>query len=444
MTKLFTFLFTLVLAAIAAMWFIDNDGSLTIEWLGYHIQTSMAFAILASIVVLVICTTLLQFLLWVKAAPKKYKKAMRDKRRDNGLTALTSGFAAIAAGDIKQARRLNKQASNYLGNIPITKLLSAQTAQLEGDRELAKVHYTAMLENKETETIAIKGLLVQARQDGDLNKAIFLAEKAISLKPNAEWAILILLDLYKITKRWADAEKIVQKAQKLKVITSTQAKRSMALMSLEMCTELLQRNDLSEALKYAEKSYKALPDFQPVAANYAYVLLKAGNSNKAAKILENNWKNATHPDTAELYMQLFANENSEKKLKHAEKLLSLAPNSVDGHLIVAKTSMICDNASLARNHLKMALTISETRKICNLMVDLERQEGSDQEIIDQWRQRTQTSNADPAWSCTKCGFNTEKWHTSCNNCNSFDSLKWHDHAEQEAVTVSPERELLAS
>ncbi len=53
MTKLFIFLFTLTLAAIGAMWFIENDGSIVIEWLGYRVQTSVAFTILASVVILV-------------------------------------------------------------------------------------------------------------------------------------------------------------------------------------------------------------------------------------------------------------------------------------------------------------------------------------------------------------------------------------------------------
>lgn len=441
MTKLFIFLLTLTLASIASMWFIENDGSITIDWLGYRVQTSVAFAILSSVVIMVLLTTIVQMLLWIKSAPKRYKKARVDKKRENGLMALTEGFAAIAAGDTKQARRLTKQATQYLGNIPLTKLLSAQTAQLEGNMELAKVHYTAMLESKETETIAIKGLLIQAKKDGDINKAIFLAEKAISLKPNADWALLMLMDLYKITRRWFDAEKIVHRVQKLKIISIEESRRYMAIIYNQICADFVENGNNELALKYAEKAYKLLPGFAPIAVNYAKILLKTGNMKKASKSLEYSWKISPHPEIAEFYMELHIEENADKKIKRAERLLNLSRSQSYGHLIVAKTALACDNITKARNHLKMAISIRETRYLCRLMAELEKQAGSSRDVIDQWKQRAETSNADPLWSCSKCGFNTEIWESNCHNCDAFDSLKWNE-ATSKINIINPVREAL--
>lgn len=436
MTRIFIFLFTLTLASIAAMWFIENDGSITLEWLGYRVQTSVAFAVLASIVVIIICTTLLQMLLWIKGAPRKYRKAMSERKREQGLTALTNGFAAIAAGDIRQAKKLTKQATNCLGNISLTKLLAAQTAQLEGNRELAKVHYTSMLENKDTEIIAIKGLLIQARQDGDFSKAVFLAEKAIALRPDADWAVLILIEMYKITKRWTEVEQVLQRALKLKIIGKDEYQRSMSLVYMARSKAMAAHGDNREAVKLAAKSYKLLPDFVPVITGYADILLQDGNKRKAAKILEAGWKHAPHSDIAESYMAVYGDENAAKKLNKAERLLALQPSNPHGHLIVAKTAMLADEYGKARNHLKIALGSIETRSICALMAEVEKQEGSSPDVIQQWKQRLETSADDHSWTCEKCNNSHAKWSVNCNNCDAFDSLVW-GNASQKMRVIQP-------
>jgi HemY protein len=423
MTKLFTFLLVVTIAAFGAMWFIENDGSVVIEWLGYRIQTSVAFMILAGVIALTVLTILLQLVLWLQNFPKKYSKAMREKKREQGLTALTEGFAAIAAGDILQANRLTKQAIHNLGNIPLTKLLAAQSAQLEGNNELAKVHYTAMLENKETEIIAIKGLLLEARKEGDLNKAMFLAEKALNIQPNTPWAISVLIDLYKITGHWDNAEETIRKAAKLNVITSHESKRSLALIARAKSGELFKDGNIEAALEFAKNAYKLMPDFAPIANNYAKILLKSKQKRKAIKVLEKSWKEGAHPRTAKLYMEIFEDESETKRVKHADRLVELQPSSIYGHIEVAKVMMNMGEFDEARNELKSALEISPTRNLCKFMAELERVAGNSNEVK-QWQQRSDTAHSDASWNCVECGHTSSVWSINCKQCNGFDTLEW--------------------
>ncbi|MCE3231922.1 MAG: enzyme of heme biosynthesis (hemY-like) [Rickettsiaceae bacterium] len=424
MTKLFIFLFAIVLASIAAMWFIENDGRVVVEWLGYRIQTSVAFTILSSIIVVIILTTFLQLLLWVQGLPKRYKKNNREKRREQGLTALTEGFAAIAAGDIKQAKRLTKQATNCLGNIPLTKLLTAQTAQLEGDTDSAKEQFTSMLENKETEIIAIKGLLLQAKKDGDLHKAMFLAEKAISVQPDAAWALSILIDLYKITGKWDNAEEIIRKATKLNVITSHESKRSLALIALAKAHEWQNQGDADAAIKSVKDAYQLLPDFPPLATTYAKLLLQNDSKRKAIKVLEKCWKEYPHPKVATLYMGIFEDSSDSKILKAAEKLVAWQPNSIYGHIELAKVAISMDDVEEAREELKEALSLSETKSLCTFMAEIEKKAGSSNDLARQWLARAETAPADPAWVCVDCGNISDSWSINCKQCKAFDRLEW--------------------
>jgi HemY protein len=428
---MFKFLFLILVITIisfTAVWFIENDGSIMVEWMGYQIQTSITFTLLAISSLFLTLFVILQILISIKKAPENFQKSMKDKKKEKGLTALTEGFAAIAAGDTKQAKKLTKQAVGCLGNVPVTKLLSAQAAQLDGNVAEAKVHFTAMLENKETEIIAIKGLLLEAEKEGDFEKAISLAEKALISQPNSDWANKVLLRLYKLTKRWQAAKKATDRLIKLKLIDKSEAKRDIAIISLAQSSEQSKKGNKQQALEYAQTAYKELPDFAPAAVLYSSLLLEVNKKNKrkAINALEKCWKQKPHPMIASHYMEIFKNENAQKRLKHAERLLKFRPNNFNSHILVAKASISAENPSNARNHLKMALNTKETHEICNMMAEVERMEEADDEAINKWIERSQLAEPSTSWACKKCNAVQDEWKINCNNCGAFDSLQWDD------------------
>ena len=429
MLKLLTFVLILTLISVSAIWFIENDGSIVVEWMGYNIKTSIAFAVAALSLLFFTLFFALQILATIKNAPKNYQKSVKDKKKEKGLVALTEGFAAIAAGDTRQAKKLTKQATACLGNVPVTKLLSAQSAQLEGNLSEAKIHYSAMLENKETEMIAIKGLLLQAEKDGNIEEAVLLAEKAIKSQPSSDWANKVLLRLYKITKRWKEARNLTENLARLKIITKEQAKRDVAIMNLALSKEAQTSDRKVTAMEFSQKAYKDLPGFAPAAVIYAKLLMEVSKKNKRKSVnaLEKCWKINTNPALANSYLEIYENDTAEKKLKHAEKLLKLKPNDFNSHIIVAKNAIAAGDSTKARNHLKMALSIKETATICNLMAEVEEIDASDDEAVKKWSERAQNCQPDSDWGCRKCSASQTNWNTNCNNCGSFDSLKWTDN-----------------
>jgi HemY protein len=407
------------------MWFVENDGSIVMYWLGYRIQTSMAFASLFALVAVVVTAMLLQFLFWLKESPKKYRQNILDKRKERGLKALTEGFAAIAAGDAKQAQSLTKRALHCLGEIPITRLLSAQTAQLEGNDELAKAHYTSMLENKETKMIAIKGLLIQARKEGDLEKAIFLAEKALEINSKAHWAASILMDLYKNKKDWVNAERIVQYAVKHSLISQESAKRMLAIIALGKSHVFTLNQPIpDDALKYIDQAQKHLPHFPPVVVAKAFLLNQQNDTKKALRAIENAWKKQPHDDYVKTLLVLTENMPLEKQLSYTEKLLKTHPEHFASHLAVAQVAIKAGNLSKARNHLKIALSQHETVSVCNMMAELERQDQANIEVIQQWQDRAANAEPDYHWVCESCGAQNQSWNTHCGHCDAFDRLVW--------------------
>ena len=98
-----------VLVALAAMlaWFADRPGEITIDWLGYHIETSLAVALLVlltTLAVLGLLWSLLRRLLHIPGALTGY---VRNRRRRLGHEALSRGIVAVAARDREAALRLD-------------------------------------------------------------------------------------------------------------------------------------------------------------------------------------------------------------------------------------------------------------------------------------------------------------------------------------------------
>ena len=89
----------------------------------------------------------------------------------SGYRALTQGMVAVAAGDAEEAQKLARKADALLAEPPLTLLLSAQAAQLNGDETARPQRYfTAMLDRAETEFLGLRGLIMQAlkrRRRGD-------------------------------------------------------------------------------------------------------------------------------------------------------------------------------------------------------------------------------------------------------------------------------------
>ena len=88
---------------------------------------------------------------------------------------------------------------------PLTLLLSAQAAQLEGDDHAARGYFEAMLDQPATAFLGLRGLLVQAERTGDTARALELAERAFALRPETPWVLTALLELQTRAGRWSDA-----------------------------------------------------------------------------------------------------------------------------------------------------------------------------------------------------------------------------------------------
>ena len=137
MLRIIFFITQLIVLVSFAVWLSDNPGEIEINWLNYEIETHFS--------VLLLLIALIFFGLWfiyyvfnmLLTAPKTFLDRRKNRHQFEGYKALTLGMAAVAAGDKDEAVRMSRKANKLLNDPSVTRLLSAQTAILNGDEAAA-------------------------------------------------------------------------------------------------------------------------------------------------------------------------------------------------------------------------------------------------------------------------------------------------------------------
>ena len=169
----------------AAIQLADNPGRLSIDWLGYHIDTYFGVALLALLAFLWLLLIVYRLLRGIAGLPGGFFARRAKRYRDEGVNALSLGMAAVAAGDAEEARKQAKRAEKLLDDPATTRLLSAQAAALGGDSQAADRYFDALTENPETRFVGLVGKLRQALDTGDQEAALPLARHAHTLRPDS-------------------------------------------------------------------------------------------------------------------------------------------------------------------------------------------------------------------------------------------------------------------
>lgn len=446
MIRLILFLVAVVALAWGVIWVGDNPGQVSLNWGGWQVDAS-AGVLAGALVVFTVAVALgYRFWLFLTRAPGELSSAYRERRSRKGYKALTKGMVAVAAGDGDESKRQVQKADGLLGEPPLTLLLKAQSAQLNGDETAAERFFKAMLEDEEMEFLGLRGLLNQAIKRGDDQTALELAKRAQALKPKSRWLSEALFELEARSGAWAAAGQALAHMGKLSDMSKGETRHRQAVVAWGESVVLQKSGDPVQALKLAEKSVSLDTAFIPGALRLAKMYLDRGNTRKAQSVIEKAWGVAPHPKLALMYFEARGAVDGLKKMSAAEKLSSFKPLSTDSHLMLAEAAIEAQLWGQARTHLGTAMEAGRnTRRVFTLMAQLEDQERGDKDQVRHWLMRAASATADPAWVCKDCGHVEAEWDPHCPKCRGFDTLVWDTPSGVSLLgTVEPPTVLLTS
>lgn len=424
MIRALWFLLKVAVVIAIAIWLADRPGTVSVHWLGYAVEAPFWVALLVTLAALGIAALGYRLIRGLIRTPQRIRRHSRARRRERGYRALTQGMVAIAAGDAPTARKMARKADGLLNEPPLTMLLSAQAAQLQGDERAARQYFEAMLERPETAFLGMRGLLTQAIKSGDRVEALNLARKARGLQPNTPWLLGTLYDLEARAGDWAAAEGTLQQAIQAGAIPTEEGRRHRAVLLLERSFEAERRGRADAALSHAQAAHDMMPGFVPAAVRLARLQLAADRPKPAAKVVERAWRQSPHPELAEIYRGLVSGYDPLARVRLFQKLVRQAPDSAESHLVVAQAAIEAQLWGEARQHLNRAMEIGPTRRTYRLMAELDRGERHDEEAAKDWLAKAADAPEDPVWTCNSCGAVSHNWGGLCGHCGAFDSLTW--------------------
>ena len=394
MTRILIFLLSVLAAVYAITVFAYLDGRIAGEAFGYKFDGPAGLIIggfFALLLIVIYATHVIKNLM---AMPAKLKAREKEARRARGVTALTRGFEALAAGDAAGAAHHAKTARNQLEDVSLTQLLTAQAAQISGDETAARESFSKMLEAPETEFVGLKGLFLQAMSAGDQATARGYAERAFRLRPNARWAFESVFELGLERGAWGETRDAVAQARRNKVVSAGKADRATAALLTADAYASALTDDQKTALSEAQSALKLAPGFTPAALLAVRLLAEAGKKGKAAKAVEAAFAAAPHPALIKAFDLLYADDDHDIRADKLRKLSEKNATSREAILLKARAAILNSEWESATDLLEPLLIKAPMAAEFTLMADaLAGQQGPD--AARPWLERAANAPRDP-------------------------------------------------
>ena len=230
MIRIVLFLFAVGILALGIAWLADRPGEVTVLWGGWRIETSVMVAAFAVAILMVLLVFLWSLLRAAVRAPDLFALFLRNRRGAKGYLAISRGLIAIGSGDAHAARKHAHDARRLAPGEPLALLLSAQTAQLSGDRKAAERAFAEMARRTDTKLLGLRGLFVEAQRRDDMTAARAYAEEAAKISPSPGWAGQAVLEFRSAAGDWAGALAALEKNMRSGLLDRPAYRRQRAVL----------------------------------------------------------------------------------------------------------------------------------------------------------------------------------------------------------------------
>jgi HemY protein len=369
MARILIFILAAVFFAFVATALLGVDGRVVAEAFGARYDIHTGFALLSLVVALALAVGLILAFRYLTRVPGKVRDFASEGARTKGLQALTRGLEAVAAGDGRSALKLAKQAERQLKDASLTRLLTAQAAQLTGDDAAARESFTAMLAAPETEFLGLRGLHLQAERAGDRETARTHAERAFQLRPDAQWAFQSVFDECLRRGAWGQGRDALATAEREGAVPSDKSRRGQAALLAADAYAAAASGEAKLALQEAERALKIAPGLAPAATLIARLNAASGKMNRGRKVLERSFAEAPQLALVDALDEISGGASASERAESLKRLAAAAPDAAPGKIALALShAALGDHASVARI-LEPLLKERATARLCAMMAE---------------------------------------------------------------------------
>jgi len=420
MVRIFSFLILLAVVALGAAWVADQNGGVVLSWNGWRAETSLPVLVLVILILAIAAMLVWTIVRAFWKAPARLRRRRHEKRQAKARHAITQGLIAVGTGDALIAHRHVGMAKRLAEHDPLTLLLQAQTAQLEGDRAGAQHAFHAMAERKDMRLLGLRGLFIEAQRNDDLHTAVATAEEALKIAPNSPWASHAVLGFRCAQSDWDGALALLDTNKAAGLIENAPYRRQRGVLLTARALELEER-DRDLARKSAMEAIKFAPQLVPAAVLAAKFYSEDNQVRRAMRTIEVAWNANPHPDLADAYAHVRLGDSARERLARVELLAQKMPDHRESRLAVARAAIEASEFDRARAALAPLLA-APTQRVALLMADLERAGNHDEGRAREWTARAVRAAPDPAW--TADGYVSDRWRPVSPVTGRLDAFQW--------------------
>ena len=429
--KIVLFVAAVAALALGAVELLESEGGIQLTLMGSEYTFGplqsvigvivLVFAVWLFLKLMSLLIATWHFLNGDETALSRYFDRNRERK---GYDALAEGLMALASGEGKVAMAKAAKADKLLNKPQLTNLLTAQAAEMAGDRRKAEETYKKLVASDATRFVGVRGILKQKLADGDTDTALKLAEKAFALKPKHEETQDLLLNLQAQKEDWAGARATLSAKLKHGSLPRDVHKRRDAVLALSEARDILSDESSIETQEKAIEANRLSPDLIPAAVMAARSYIKQGKPKLATRLLKKAWETQTHPDLAAAFAEIEPNETPSQRIKRFTVLTKAVPADPETKMLLAELNIANEDFPEARRALGDLAETDPTARSVTLMAAIERGEGGADAVVRGWLARALTVSRGPQWICDNCQHIHVVWGPICENCNSFDTLSW--------------------
>ena len=364
-----------------------------------------------------------RFLNGDETALSRYFTRNRERR---GYEALADGMMALASGEGHLALAKAAKAERYLQRPELTTLLTAQAAEMAGDRKKAEETYKKLLVDDRTRFVGIRGIMKQKLIDGDSDTALKLAEKAFAIRPKHEETQDILLRLQSEKGDWAGARNTLGAKLKAGYLPRDVHRRRDAMLALSEAKGVFEENSSIEAREAAIEANRLSPDLIPAAVLAARAYIADGNKKYAARVLTKAWGAQPHPDLAAAFAAIEPDETAKARLERFKAITKLKPKDPETKMLLAELLVATEDFPEARRALGDIAASHPTTRSLSLLAAIEKGAGAEEDEVRALLAKAVNAPRGPQWICDKCNNIHADWAPVCGNCGAFDTLTWKE------------------
>lgn len=431
LTKILLFVVVIAALTLGAGYLLESEGGVRIEVAGTEYTLTPLMSVIGLILLLVGLWVILKLLSLLVAVAKfvngdetalsRYFDRSRERR---GYQALTEGMMALASGEGKVAVDKARKAERLLRRPELTNLITAQAAEVSGDKRKAEDAYKRLLQDETTRFVGVRGLLKQKLADGKTDTALKLAETAFALKPRHTETSDLLLKLQAENQDWKGARKTLNAKLKNGTLQRDIHRRRDAVLALSEAKDLLAEESSIEQREAFIEANRLSPDLIPAAAMAARSYIKQNKARYATRVLKKAWDAKPHPDLAAAFADIVPDETPEARIKRFKALIKSTPDHEESRMLLAELYIAAEDFPEARRALGDLWESNPTARSLTIMAAIERGEGADDTLVKSWLAKAVTASRGPQWVCDNCQTITDSWEPVCGNCGALDTFSW--------------------